>query len=1054
MNLIQISIKRPVMMTMVIGALVGLGGFCYFMLSKELFPKIESPIVTVMTRYEGAAPAEVEQLISRELEDEISTVEGIKHLHSISMQGMSVVMAEFYLEVDQDVAAADVRAKVDLVRDILPDSADDPIVQKFDFNAQPVMQLAISAKRSLREVYHTADQRIKDRIATVPDVASVTIVGGEEREIHILTDQQRLRSYGMSITDVVSAVAAGNLETPGGHIQQNSREYNIRLLGKFADLDQIRNLRVTSRTGKTIYLREVAEVKDLYRDIRDKVRADGLTCVGMSIQKQADGNTVAIDREVRKQIEQLKKVLPPDYEITVQDEAASWITSSLDNVFSNMKTGIVLTAITLFLFLHSFRSTLIVSVVMPISVVLSFFIMYITGFTMNMMSMMGLAMTIGVLVDNSVLVIENIVRYLHLGHNQKEAAEKGAVNIAMGVAASTLTNIVIFVPIAFMGGIIGQFFKDLGMAAVISTVASLTVAFTLTPMLASKLLTRENTEPTGASRLGRFGRRFDKGLQGVKDGYANILLWCLRHRAWTLIIAFLVFAASLVQFPFIGGEFITKMDQGKFVLSLEMPTGTRLEETDAALHRIEDLLRNPQHLPELVSLYTQIGRVTGAGMGGATQAVNIGQINVNLTAKEDREQGVEDIINRLRPVLAAANIPGAKIKLLQESGGGGAEAAIQLDVMGDDIQRVRTLAARAMALLNDPEKIRGAIDVDMNYREGQPEIHVIPDREKCRDRGIDAAYLAQVVMGSFEGLIVNEYRDGAYNYDIRVRNSEQTRRTVEDVRELTVMNAAGHLIPLPEVATIEVTTGPSQLFRKDRQSLVTVTCDVSGISPGEVAKAIQRELEPIVETEFPDCHFAFGGQIEHMQESFMRLGRAMVMAVFLTYMLLAAMLESFVEPLMIMISLPLSLIGVLTSLFLMGGTFSIFSMMSIVVLIGMVINNAIIVLNYVNELRKEGVHRTEAFVTAGTTRLRPMLMTNLTTIVALIPLAMGLGWGGELQSSLGMVQIGGLIAGGWLGLLVVPVIYTLWDDFAIACKRRFLHAKKPAPQPAPELPRG
>jgi len=1038
MKLIETSVARPVLITMIMLGLAGIGFFCYLQISQEMFPDVEFPVVTVSTVYEGAGPEEIEQLISKELEDEISTVEGIKHLRSISMQGISLVMAEFYLETDVDVAAADVRAKVNLVRSSLPDEAEDPVVMKFDFNAQPILQLAVSAPRSLREIFQTADRRIKDRLSTVPDVASVTIIGGQQREIHILTNQQRLRSKGLSITDIAAAVAASNLETPGGHIRQDTREYNIRLRGKFADLDQIRNLRIPLPVGSEVYLHDVAEVYDSFKEIREKARADGRACVGMAIQKRAGGNTIAVDQAIREQIARLKDILPADYEITIQDEQASWIKSSINNVYVNMAVGILLTAVALFLFLHSFRSVLIISLTMPISVLATFILMYLMGVTMNLMSLMGLAMTIGVLVNNAILVLENIVRYLHLKHSPDRAAIEGTTEIAVAVASTTLTNVVVFVPIAFMGGIVGQFFKDFGLTAVFATVVSLFISFTLAPMMAAKVLTEENTG-IATGFLGTFGRWFDQNLRRLRDSYSRALAWCLRHRPTTIILTIALLFGSFQLVKFIGSEFITPMDQGKFLITLEMPVGSRFEETDRAVHQIEGILSDKNVLPELVSMYSSIGRLSGGDIGGSSQAVNIAQVNVNLTAKDDRRLSTRQIMDRLRPSLI--NIPGARIKLFDVSGGGGGAAPIQLEIMGDDIKRIHEFAQKAVAILSDPKKVPGAIDIDTNYRLGQPEIHIVPDREKCRTYEVDTRYLSQVVGSTFEGFTNSEYRDGAFNYDIRVKADEQSRRRLEDIQELTVMNRRGEFIPLPELAHISSTTGPAQIFRKNRQNMITVSCDVSERSSGQVVADLDTHLQPLLEKEYPDLHIFYGGEIEWMQESFVRLFVALIMAVSLTYMLLASLLESFTQPLIIMVSLPLSLIGVFAALFLMGGTFSIFSIMSIIMLVGLVINNSIIVIDYINILRRQGKDRHAAIIESGTTRLRPILMANLTTIVAMIPLAMGLGWGGEMRAPMAMVMIGGLVAGGWMGLLVVPVIYTLSDDFNNWVKR-LLHLGK------------
>jgi HAE1 family hydrophobic/amphiphilic exporter-1 len=1039
MKIIETSVAKPVLITMIMLAMAGIGVFCYLQSPCELFPDVEFPVVTVTTYYEGAGPDEVEQLISKELEDEISTVEGIKHLRSISQQGLSLVMAEFYLEMDVDVAAADVRAKVNLVRNQLPEEAKDPIVMKFDFNAQPIMQLSVSASRSLREVFQMSDKRIKDRISTVPDVASVTIIGGEEREIHILANQQRLRSEGLSITNILAAVAAANIESPGGHISQNSREYNIRLRGKFTSLDEIRNLRIMTPFGQNIYLRDIAEVRDSFKEIRERVRADGRVCVGMSVQKRAGGNTIAVDTAVRKQLKELKKILPDDYEILIQDEQATWINSSIRSVFENMGIGIVLTAIALFLFLYSFRAVLIISLAMPISIAATFILMYLMGMSMNMMSLMGLAMTIGVLVDNAILVLENVVRYLHLGHRSDQAAIEGTTEIAVAVFGTTLTNVVVFVPIAFMGGIVGQFFKDFGLTTVFATMVSLFISFTLTPMLASKLLSKENTEFTGSGLFQRFGHAFDLGLQHFRTGYTNSLDWVLRHRAISVILVILLVFGSFLLTGFIGSEFITNMDQGKFTITLEMPVGSRFEETDQATTLVESVLTDKNVLPELVSMYSSIGRLIGGEIGGSSQSVNIAQINVSLTDKTQRSLRTNEIMARLRPVLAKAHIPGARIKLLEISGGGGGEAPVQVEIMGDNINRINEFAHKTMSIMSDPNRVPGAIDIDTNYRLGQPEIHIVPDREKCRDNFVDTRFLTQVVAATFEGLIISEYREGAFNYDIRVKADELSRKTLGDIEEVTVMNQHGKLIPLPEVAAIKQTTGPSQLFRKNRQSMITVSCDASGRSSGQVVSAIRKHIQPLL-AEYPDINIFYGGEIERMQESFTRMGVALIMAVSLTYMLLAALLESFTQPLIIMFSLPLSLIGVFGSLFLMGGTFSIFSIMSIIMLVGLVVNNSIVILDYVNTLRRQGRNRHDAIIESGSIRLRPILMTNLTTIVAMIPMAMGMDWGGEMRAPMAMVMIGGLIAGGGIGLLIVPVIYTLSDDFNNWAKR-LLHIK-------------
>ncbi len=1030
MGIIEFSVKRPVSVAMIMLAFAGLGIFCYFQLPVELFPKIEFPMVTVMTTYQGAGPEEVEQLITKEIEDEVSTVEGVKHLRSISQQGISIVMIEFYLETDVDVAAADVRDKVNIVRDTLPKEADDPVVQKLDFNAEPVMQLAVAAPRPLTEIFQMADRRIKDRVSTVPGVASVTIIGGEEREIHVLTDQQRLRANGLNITDVIATINAVNLESPGGQIQQNSREFTIQFKGKFYSLDEIRNAKIITAPEKNLYIRDIAEVKDAYKDIRDKVRASGNACVGMSIQKRSDGNTVKVVRHVKKEIEKLRSVLPADYKITIEDESATWIEGAISNVFETMQIGILLTAVVLFLFLHNFRSMFIVALSMPISVATVFVIMYVSGFTVNMMSMMGLAMTIGVLVDNSILVLENVTRRIDLGEKPADAAIVGTKEISIAVAATTLTNIVVFVPIAFMGGIVGRFFRDMGLTACISTVVSLIVSFMLTPTMAAHFLGSKKSRSrfiTVENILEKIIAFVDLRLEKFKNMYANVLAKCLRHRWRTVITAVMALILCFIGVGrFIGFEFITSMDEGKFSIIMEMPTGTRLEETDAAVAQVEQVLEDPNILPELTGIYSSIGRTLGGRTTASSQSVNQAQLIVHVVDKNQRRQSTREIMDRLRPVIAAKQIPGAKIKILEEAEGPGG-APIQMEITADDVQDVKAFVAEGLTII---QQIPGVIDLDTDYRPGQPEVKIIPDRIKCEDAAVDSQYLARTVAAAFDGLLAGEYREGGFSYDIRIRNSKQSRKTIDDIDKLTVINNRGQLIPLPQIAAISYATGPSQLFRKNRQSLTTISCDATGISTGELAAEIVNQLKPLLE-KYPGVSISFAGQIERMQESFVRLGIALIMAVCLTYMVIASLLESYVQPLIVMITVPLSLIGVLLALFLMGGTFSIFSIMAIVILVGLVVNNAIIVIDYIKTLRAEGAERTEAIIQAVKRRMRPLLMTNLTTIIALVPLALGRGWGGEMMSPMAMVQIGGLIVGGWLGLLVVPVLYTIFDDLTV-----------------------
>ncbi len=1013
MFLSDLSIKRSVLMTVIIIIMVLLGLMAYLELPLDLFPRIEFPFITVMTSYPGAGPREIETLLSKPLEEELSTTDGLRHIKSISQEGLSVILMEFELEVDVDVAAADVRDKVALVEPDLPDDSEKPLISKFDINAEPIMQLAVSGKRSPQDLYELTDDKIKPQFAKIIGVAEAEIVGGQEREILIALDQQRLNAFHLTPDDVNRAIDAANLELPSGHITESLTEYTVRLAGKVKAVDLFNNIQLYTPDGEEVRIDQIGEVIDTVKEVRELTRFQGEPSLGLVIKKRSDANTIAVADGVRRSIVEIGRRLPPDIKIEIAEDRSEFIRGSLDEVRSNMIVGIILTAICLFIFLHNLRSTLILSVAMPTSIVSTFLLLFFFGYTINIMSMLGLALSVGILVNNSILVLENIHRYLELGKDRVTAARVGTSEISAAVASSTLTNIVVFVPIAFISGIVGRFFRQFAMTVVFSTIFSLFVSYTLTPMLSSKYLKESGKKASIFNHWDRF-------YLNLSRGYGGLVRRLLRHKGKIIILSVVIFILT-VKFvpPLIGFEFFTKSDEGSFKVTIETPVDSSLKATDTVVRRVEDILYK---LPERKNVFTTIGKLAQM-LGGSNQGVNLAEVKVVLVEQDQRERSTREVMNSLRTTLAS--IPGATFNLQEtESGGGGEEKPILLEIRGEEIDILNNLADRAVELA---KSVPGAIDVDKDWRVGKPEIWLIPDRRRASDYGITVDRIARVLRNSLTGEVASTYRELDDEYDIRVKLGEEDRTFQEQIGEIKIPAKDGEPVPITAVCRIELRKGPTTITRKDRERLVTVSANVVGTSSGEVA----RELEELLETEMefpPGYTYFFGGEIERMREEFGYIFVALGLAIVLTFLMLAGILESYRYPVMIMLSLPLALITVLLALLITGTTINIFSLMAMVMLVGLVVNNSIVIVDYSNLLRSRGKSIEDAVVEACATRLRPILMANLTTIIAMIPLALGLGWGGGFRAPMAIVSMGGLVGGGMLALLVMPALYVLFSS--------------------------
>ncbi|RJP73779.1 MAG: efflux RND transporter permease subunit [Candidatus Zixiibacteriota bacterium] len=1065
MFLSDASIRRPVMMTMLIFSAVVIGLFSLTQLGIDIFPEIEFPFVTIVTVYPGAGPEEVETLITRPVEDAVAALSGLKTITSMAQEGMSLTFLEFDLDRDVDLAGIDVKEKVDAIRADLPEDALDPQIQKFDVNAIPIMNLAVSSPRPLDQLYVLTDEVIRNRLNRTEGLANVEIVGGKEREIQVAVDRRKLQARGMSILQVVQTLAQENMNLPSGHITGDRKEYSIRVQGEFSNLEQIAGLYLPSMgDGMPVRLADIARVEDTFAEQRELARIEGRESVGLSLIKRSDANAVQVGQAVKEELQSLRASLPSDVEITIARDRTEFIQDSVNDVRDNLIMGILLTALTLFLFLHSWKGTVIAALSMPVSIIATFTLLLFAGFTLNMMSLMALAISVGILVTNSIVVLENIERYRTLGHPIRESASIGTKEIALAVAAATMTNVVVFTPIAFMSGITGQFFKQFGLTVTFATLFSLLVSFTMVPMMASMRLGRGIyffaaaitallvyfslgagvflvlvgflvliAVMTRTGWLARFFAAWDRFYAGLSVSYHDGLGFFLGRR-WLLfgIVTVLFLSSFVVSGMFVGSEFFPKSDTGTFSMSVEMPPGATVAETDRMLRRIEDQLRQ---YPEVEKLYSQVG-TSESGDFTVSQGVNLGVVVVELVDKELRDRSVYDIIDDFRPQLAA--IPAAKLILTPGSFfGGGNESDLTIEVQGPDIEVLADLGDSVVAIAAQE---RGVIDPRSSWRTGQPELRLTPRRDFLADQNMSVAELGMAMRTMVEGQKVSTYREGNREYDIRVKLAEADLQNVEEVSDFTVMTMDGPQ-KLANVANVEFVEGPTQILRKDKQRMVQVTANLSGTTVGQVQGDIQEQLEQM---DIPEGYsIRFAGQSEEMAESFGELGRALILAIILTYMLMAAMMESYVNPLIIMATLPLGLIGVLYALFLSGNSISIFSLMAVIMLVGIVVNNGILLIDYIETIRRErkDIGLLEAILEASPTRLRPIIMTNLATILGMTPLALGIGSGGEFRAPMAIAAIGGLITSTTFTLFLIPAMYYTVEQW----KEKF---RKPQPQEA------
>ncbi|HXH25622.1 MAG TPA: efflux RND transporter permease subunit, partial [Vicinamibacterales bacterium] len=1038
MSLSELSIRRPVFVTMIVGALMVLGIISYVRLPVELFPNIQFPFVSVTVVYPGAGPEEVQQLVAKPLEEQLSSLPNVREVRTLASEGQVFIGVQFELGTDVDAATADVRQRVDIAKVRFPRDVEEPIVQKFDFASEPVMSIGMGGTRSPRDLRRIADDIVKPRLERVPGVAAVNVSGGLVREIRVEVDTDRLRAYGVSLGQVEEALRAENLNVPGGKITEGTREFLVRLTGQFASLDEIGALRIRRPDGSTVRLDDVAVVRDLQKDPQQFTRLNGRDSVGITIQKRSGANTVRTADGVRAALDELAPGLPPDVTFGIALDQSVFIRSSIADVQSNLLLGSLLATLVVFLFLHNVRSTIIIALALPAAIVATYLPMYFAGFSVNMMSLLALAIAIGLMVDNAIVVNENIVRHLDLEPTPAEAARRGAKEIELAVIASNLANIAVFVPIAFTRGIVGQFFRQFGLTVVFANLFSILIGFTLTPMLSARWLRRDGGRRT---RLSGLFERWDGVFHALSRGYRGALAWSLAHRALVLGAVTAAFLGSMVLLasPLIGKEFFPTSDTGEFRVRVEMPIGSSLSLADAAARRVEAVLRRT---PEVKTYFTIVGAAS-QGFGFQTPGSQIAEVFVSLVDKSERTRSVGQIMEVLRGQLT--EIPAAKVKISAGNEAGGGQAPIQVEVSGPDAGRLQALAAQVEEIVR---QVPGTVNVDNTLAPGKPEIQVLLDRERAARFGLNAAIVGAAIRSAVEGNAVTRYRVGGDEFDITVRARPEDRSAVDRLGEIPVgMASDGTPIRLRDIAEFEETRGPASVLRKNRAQFALISADLKDRPLGAVVGEIQQRTSRL--TLPAGFSIFFAGEAQFAEESFRDLLISLVLGMLFVYMVMAAQLESLLHPFIIMFTVPLAGIGVFPMLLLTRINVSIMSLLGIIMLTGIVVNNAIILVDYTNRLRDAGRRRREALLEAGATRLRPILMTALVTILGGLPVALGLGSSGaEWRRPLGVAVLGGLMTSTVLTLFVIPVVYTVLEDLL----RRLRLMKAEAPEPGTAVP--
>ncbi|MFH1214689.1 MAG: efflux RND transporter permease subunit [Candidatus Neomarinimicrobiota bacterium] len=1021
MNIARGPINRPILTTVIFLIVIVLGVVSFSRLSIDLMPEITYPTISVVTTYSNVGPQEIEESISRPIEEALAAVQGVEEITSTSTEGRSVVRVSFNWGTDLDVATNDIRDRIDRVMGRLPEDIERPMIRKFDLSAFPIMQLGVSGSMSPLDLRQIVEDQIKYRLERVPGVAAVDIRGGLYREIHVDLRAAQLKALNIAPEAVLASLKKENRNVPAGLYTKGNYDILVRTQGEYHDIDEIRNTVITMRNSAPIRISDIADVQDSWEEVRQLVRINGKDGLRISINKQSGANTVDVAKSVKAEMARINRDIPQIQIIPLMDTSV-YIKNSISNVGNSIFIGGFLAIFILFIFLRNVSSTVIISTAIPISIIATFGLMYFGGFTLNTITFGGLALGIGMLVDNAIVVLENIYRHRESGADLKQSAMTGTQEVWSAIMASTLTTLVVFFPVIFIRGMSGIMFQQMAYVVSFSLLCSLIVALTLIPMLSSRFMHFQPAQHyKNENRLHRIYAYSEETFRRIEQAYSRVLHWALAHKKSVLLTALGLFIGSIILVRFVGVELMPVADEGEVRVNLEMAVGTRLELVDQATKTVENVVA--QQVPEMVSMLSSIG---GSGYG-ASSGSHTAEVRVTLVPRSQRKRSSEQVANDLRRVLT--RLPGVTIRTRAGQGlfvlrmGTTAANSVSVEIRGYDLESAHELARRVDAVV---QKIPGITDTKISREEGSPEQIIRIDRQKAADLGLDVSRIGDALQTAVGGTQASYFREGGKQYKILVRLSESDRQNLNELLDMTVSNNRGEPVVLRNVVTAVNREGPVSIERKDQERIITIDANFTGRDMGSVINDIRGQLRymPIPK----DFAILFGGDYEEQQKAFKELLLGLVLAIFLIYLVMAGQFESFRDPLVVLFAIPMGLIGVVITMILTDTIFSMQAFIGCIMLAGIVVNNAILLVDYTNQLRRnQGLPLAEAVQLSGSRRLRPILMTMLTTVLGLLPLSLGLGEGGETQAPLARVVIGGLLSSTLITLVLVPVIYSIFE---------------------------
>ncbi len=1021
MKIPEFSVNHKVTTTMLTMIVVVLGFIAYMNLGLDLFPDIEYPTVSVITVYRGAASEDIENTITKPLEEFINSVSRVKKVDSISIEGSSVIMVEFEWGTNLDFAAQDIRDQIGLYRNYLPEEATDPLVLKFSMSQFPIIFYGITANMPAYELKQLIEDEVAGRLERIDGVASAQVFSMDIREIVVDVDKSALEALNLSLDQILLALNMENLNLPAGHIVERHSDFSLRTVGEFKSLDDICQTIVgVTSTGQPIYLTDVAEVKDTLKETRFRSRIQGQKGVFLLINKRSGANSVVTTDAVKKELAKIRKTLPPDIEFFTAMDQSDIIKRVIRRTGSNALVGGILAVFFIFIFLRNWRPTVAISLAIPLSIIATFIAFYLAGYTINLLTLGGLALGVGMLVDNAIVVIENIYRHLEEGEDREKAAKVGASEVGMAITASTLTTIAVFFPMVFAHGIVGKLTRGLALAIAFSLFASLFIALTVVPMVASVLFKKNRRKKLAGKN------RQKREFEGAKNFYRKVLFKALRRRWLVLGTAFSLLVVSLAVVPFLGTEFMPDMDRDMIVLKVKTPVGTSLDETDRVVAMVEELLSQE---PEVSIVTAQDGsqaEENPADMvgGTSTSGTHEGLIWVGLVPKKERKHTDAQILERIRrklPKLKNVKFEAVDIAQAMISG---AQAPVEIKIFGKDIEKLKQIANNVVNRIRNVEGLR---DLTHTLAEGKPEYHIRVNRQEASRYGLTVSQVANTIQTASLGKVATRYREGDEEIDIRVRFKKADRDSLDDIKNIPLLTPLKNVIPLNQVAEISPGVGPIRITRENQSRVVTVTANIAGRDLGSVIRDVKKRLSPI-ERSLPAGYFVeFGGEYEQMQEAFLIIAGAFALAVLLVYMIMASQFESFVHPFVIMFTIPLAIIGVILALLITGKTINLPVLVGFVMLGGIAVNNGIVMVDYINQLKRRGIEKIEAILQGCAVRLRPVLITAFTTILGMTPMALSTSSGAEMRAPMAITVIGGLVTTTFLTLFIVPIIYSIVD---------------------------